>query len=183
MDEICAWARKSPLLRKYHDERWGRLITDDYEFFSLLILESFSTGLSWELILKKEETILKGTHSLNPYTLKDYTKEDEEILLHTPGFLPHKGKIASLKVNAIAYLTLLKEFGHFSSYLNHLCIVPVDHALKEGDSMPVQDDASLLLAKDMKKRGFRYVGPVILYSFLQASGYRNDHLLSCPFHG
>lgn len=181
---ICPWALKDPLSRAYHDNRWCRLVTDENELFALLVLESFSVGLSWSLILRKEDLIRKNADGLDPKLCASYGEEKVRTLLSLEGMIHHEGKVRSLVTNARAFLSVEREFGSFLAYLRLFTGGKrIDHRIVRTEDLPTVDPISVVLSKDMKKRGFSYLGPTILYSYLQAVGVFDDHLLSCLFHG
>lgn len=180
---ICPWARKDPLLRRYHDERWGRKVKDDQELFALLELESLSVGLSWRLILSKEELLRSAFDSFDPMLCSQEGDDKVEQLLALKGMIHHRKKIESVFHNARCFLLIVKEYGSFLPYLEQIAGERKDNHLTAEDRLPTVSKESVLLSKDMKRRGFLYLGPVILYSYLQAVGLVDDHLLSCPFHG
>ena len=183
-EKICPWALKDPDSRKYHDERWCRLVLEDRELFALLELESFSVGLSWRLILKKEALLRAAFDSFDPVLCAQYGPEKVEKLLALPGMIHSRGKIESVIKNAKAFLAVQEECGTFLSYLRSFAKGDrIDHRLSREEDRPTVDSLSRALAKDMKKRHFSYLGPVILYSYLQAVGIVDDHLVTCPFHG
>ena len=181
MKKRCPWCNTSSLLQEYHDTRWGKPYQNDQEAFMYLMMEVFSCGLSWNLVLKKEEILKKATKNFDLSYLSSLTREEEAHILSLEGMIQNKGKIHSLKKNAQAFLKILTEFSSFHEYLHSLNITPIDHHLTSMDNFPTKDEASFALAKDLKKRGFSYLGPILCYSFLQSIGYRNDHLSDCDF--
>lgn len=183
MDALrCPWPRWDDRLRDYHDRRWCRPVHDDDELFALLVLESFSVGLSWGLILSKEALFRAHMDGLAPARCAAYGPEKEEALMTLPGMIRHRGKIRSICENARAFLTIQHEWGSFDRFLwSHVDGRPIDHCPKTAAEIPTRDALSEALAKELRQRGFRYMGPVITYSYLQAAGLVNDHLASCPF--
>ncbi len=185
MQEIsrCPWAESDAYSRIYHDERWCVPVHDDRELFAMLVLEGMQAGLSWNLILRREEGIRSLTNNLNPTTVSTYTAEDEKRLGNDPRMIRSKTKIHAMVTNAQQFLNVQKEWGSFDAYIWHFTEGKViDHHLVHPEDMPAQDELSSLVSKDLRKRGFKFVGPVIIYSYLQAIGVINDHLISCPFH-
>ncbi len=174
----CKWANKSHLLQNYHDNEWGKPIYNDDKLFEMLILEGQSCGLSWELILKKRKNIYKAFDNLNPKKLIQYDEQKIHQLMHNPGIIRSKTKIEGIIHNANAYLKL-KEKNTFNdfiwSYVEHKPIV------NNGKQFVTQNDISIKLSKDLRKLGFKFVGPVITYSFMQAVGMINDHEYDCSF--
>lgn len=178
----CPWCLSDPLLRDYHDRRWGRPEHGDRELFAQLVLECFSVGLSWRLILHKEEALRRACGGLDPEICALYGPEKEEELLRTPRIIHHRGKIRSIGENARAFLEVRKEWGSFDAYLWHWTEgKPVVRTPEMLDDIPAEDELSRKVSRDMKKRGFRYLGPVTVYSYMQGVGLINDHLLSCPY--
>ncbi|MDD6370088.1 DNA-3-methyladenine glycosylase I [Galactobacillus timonensis] len=181
--ERCPWAETDPYSLAYHDERWCVPVHEDQELFAMLILEGLQAGLSWQLILKREEGIRSLTDNLNPETIARYTQEDEERLCKDPRMIRSKAKIHAMVTNAIAFLCVQKEWGSFDAYIWHFTDGNViDHRLVHPQDMPAKDALSQSVSTDLKRRGFRFTGPVITYSYLQAIGVINDHLITCPFH-
>lgn len=183
-ETICSWALADPESRKYHDERWCRMVQDEAELFALLELESFSVGLSWRLILRKEALLRAAFDGFDPVLCAHYGPEKVEAVLSLPGMIRSRGKVESVIKNAKAFRAVEEECGTFLSYLRSFAKADrIDHRLRREEDRPTVDPLSRALAKDMKKRGFSYLGPVILYSYLQAVGIVDDHLVTCPFHG
>lgn len=179
----CPWAESDPYSRAYHDERWCVPVHEDHELFAMLILEGMQAGLSWQLILKREDGIRSLTNNLDPSVIAHYTQEDEERLCQEPRMIRSKTKIHAMVTNAQAFLRVQKEWGSFDAYIWHFTGREIiDHRLVNPHDMPAKDALSEEISKDLKQRGFRFVGPVIVYSYLQAIGVINDHLISCPFH-
>lgn len=176
----CKWANKNYLLQNYHDNEWGKPIYNDDKLFEMLILECQSCGLSWELILKKRENIYKAFDNLNPEKLIQYDEQKIDQLMHNPGIIRSKTKIEGIIHNANAYLKL-KEKSTFNdfiwSYVKHKPII------NDGKQFITQNNISIKLSKDLRKLGFKFVGPVITYSFMQAVGMINDHEYDCNFRG
>ncbi len=166
-----------PFYADYHDFEWGKPVHDDRHLFEMLILEGAQAGLSWELILKRREAYKKAFHNFDP--LKVSLMTDEE-LLHLGGIIQNKRKIFSARQNALVFLKIQKEFGSFDHYVwgfvNHL---PIRGHYKTMKEVPCLSNESTLLSKDLKKRGMTFVGPKIIYSFMQAVGLVNDHLVDC----
>ena len=178
----CPWPHNDPLLQNYHDFRWCKPVHDDHELFALLMLEVFSAGLSWSLILHKEALIRTHCDQLLPERCATYGAEKEEELMQLPGMIHHKKKIECIGENARAFLTVQKEYGRFDSFLwSHTANLPIDNRPQTIDDVPARSPLSERLSRELKRYGFRYMGPVITYSYLQAAGLVNDHLLSCPF--
>lgn len=180
MKKRCAWAQGDPVLEAYHDKEWGRPVYDDQILFELLTLEGAQAGLSWKTVLIKRENYRKrfcGFHIKKVALMRD---ADLEICLQNSGLIRNRLKIFSVRQNAWAVLQLQKEHGSFSKYLwDFVGGKPVLNRPKTLKDMPSQTSLSQLLSKDLKRRGFSFVGPTIMYAFMQASGLVNDHELAC----
>ena len=164
MKQRCAWA-KNPLAIAYHDQEWGVPVRDDRKLFECLVLEGAQAGLSWDTILAKRANYRKAFHDFDFEKVARYGARERRRLLSDAGIVRHAGKIEATITNARAVLEVRKEFGSFSSYL-------WSFAGKGADA----------LSKDLKKRGFRFVGPTIMYAFMQAVGMVNDHDKRCFRH-
>jgi DNA-3-methyladenine glycosylase I len=176
MTNRCSWANSSELLQKYHDEEWGKPLHDDQRLLEMLILEGKSCGLSWELILKKRNHMRKVFDNFDPEILIKYGDEKIQSLMGDAGIIRSKLKINAVIENAKAYLRL-KEGRTFDDflwqYVNYKSIV------NEGSQRIIRTELSDKLTKDLKKLGFKFVGSVIIYSFMQAVGMVNDHEPDC----
>ena len=178
----CAWASglHDPDYIKYHDEEWGRPVHDDRHLFEMLILEGAQAGLSWATILRKRPNYRKAFASFDPKKVARFDAKRRAALLQDPGIVRNRLKIESTITNAQAYLELQKEFGSFDRYLwNFVDGQPVVAIRKRGERLPASTQLSDRIAKDLKKRGFRFVGTTIIYAFLQAVGVVNDHGQDC----
>mgnify|MGYP002624845939 CR=1 FL=1 len=174
----CFWVDKnSELYVKYHDNEWGIPKYDDHELFELLILESFQAGLSWITVLKKREAFRKAFDNFDVYKIAKYDDDKINELLRNEGIIRSRGKINAAILNAKIFIQIQKEFGSFSNYIwkftNGKIIKNQDDNFKV--STPLSDEIS----KDLKRRGMKYVGTVIVYSYLQAAGIVNDHEKKC----
>jgi len=177
----CGWCGTDPLYVKYHDEEWGREVTDDHMMFEFLVLESSQAGLSWSTILKKRENYREAFADFDAWKVAQFTSEDVERLMLNSGIIRNKLKITSTISNARCFLEVQKEFGSFCSYLKSFLSggkIIVNH-WKTLDQVPASTELSDVISKDMKKRGFKFFGTTICYAHLQAVGYVNDHLDSC----
>lgn len=176
----CSWPT-TPLYKSYHDHEWGRPIHDDQRQFEHLCLESLQCGLSWLTILNKREVIRQCFNHFDVDAVALYTEIDIERIMSTEGMLKSRKKIEAIINNAKAFQRIQAEFGSFSEYIwaftNHKTIIYKGHP--EGD-VPAKNELSTRISKDLKKRGFKFVGPVTIYSHLQASGLINDHGKDCP---
>jgi DNA-3-methyladenine glycosylase I len=177
MTDRCFWADSSELMRKYHDEEWGKPLHDDRRLFEMLILEGKSCGLSWELILKKRDHMRKVFDNFDPEMLVKYSDAKIDELMQDAGIIRHRAKIEAVIGNAKAYFEVKKLHGSLDnflwSYVNHRPIV------KEPFEITTKTELSGKLSKDLKKLGFKFVGSTIIYSFMQAVGMVNDHEPSC----
>lgn len=178
----CPWA-KNELDIAYHDQEWGRPEHDDHKLFEMLILEGFQAGLSWSAVLKKRENLRAACDGFDPQKIVAYDERKRAELLADPGLIRNRAKIGALTDNARAFLATQGEFGGFNRYLwawvDHR---PVVNHWRDATEVPASTDISAALSRDLKKRGFKFVGPVICYAYMQAVGLVNDHLVSCPQH-
>jgi len=176
----CPWA-KDPLMIEYHDTEWGVPLHDDIRLFEAIILDGAQAGLSWLTILRKRENYRKAFHGFDPARVARYTKRDIERLLRDPGIVRNRLKIESAVANAKGYLAIQHEFGSFDAYLwGFINNRPIVHRFKSLKEIPPSTPEAETISKDLKARGFRFVGPTIIYAMMQAIGMVNDHLVSCP---
>jgi len=176
----CAWLNKEEIYIKYHDEEWGEPVKDDEKQFEFLILETFQAGLSWITILKKRENFREAFDHFDYKKIANYNEKKVEELLQNAGIIRNKLKIKATVTNAQCFMEVQKEFGSFSNYIwgfvNHTPKVNHWKTIKEA---PATDETSDALSKDMKKRGFKFVGSTVMYAHLQATGLINDHTTDC----
>lgn len=176
----CRWCGDDPLYQAYHDTEWGVPSYDDDSLFEMLILEGAQAGLSWITVLKRREGYRRAFSNFSAVEVAAYDDADVERLLLDEGIIRHKLKIKSAIKNAQVFLSIQKEFGSFSqyawSYVDHK---PIDLHYKKQEDVPVTIGIAEALSKDLKKRGMSFVGPVIIYSFMQAAGLVNDHVAEC----
>jgi DNA-3-methyladenine glycosylase I len=177
----CGWCGTDPLYVKYHDEEWGRLVTDEKVLFEFLVLESAQAGLSWITILRKREGYRKAFCDFDAQRVAQLTDEDVERLMQFEGIVRNRNKIKSTITNARHFLALQQDFGSFYNYTltflpNQKPIVNSFRTLSELPAFSAESDA---MSKDMKKRGFKFFGTTICYAHLQATGFINDHLVGC----
>ncbi len=180
----CAWVREDPLYIEYHDREWGvPIFKDDRLLFEFLILEGMQAGLSWITILKKRDNYRKCFDNFNAKKIAQYDKRKISELMRNEGIIRNRLKIESVISNAIAYLEVKKEFSSFSKYIwSFLDNKPIENRWRELKSVPSSTDISDKLSKDLKKRGFKFVGSTICYAFMQAIGLVNDHTTDCFRH-
>lgn len=174
----CRWVPNgNELYAFYHDQEWGRAVRDDRVFFEFLILESAQAGLSWETILKRREGYRKAFASFDPEKVARFGKHDIERLMKDAGIIRHRLKIASAISNAQAFLTIQKEFGSFSKYVWNF--VGGKTRFRSSKKVASTSPEAETLARDLKRRGVKFFGPVIAYAFMQATGLVNDHDPGC----
>jgi DNA-3-methyladenine glycosylase I len=177
--ERCSWARND-LAIHYHDTEWGVPLHDDRGLFEFLILEGAQAGLSWDTILAKRENYRKAFNGFDPAEVARYTDAKCQKLLLNEGIVRNRLKIASAVANAKAFLLVQKEFGSFDAYIwSFVGGKPIDGKRKMLGEVPAKTEVSDALSKDLRKRGFNFVGSTIMYAFMQATGMVNDHLASC----
>ena len=175
----CGWARND-LEIHYHDTEWGVPLHDDRGLFEFLILEGAQAGLSWDTILAKRENYRKAFDNFDPTRVAKYTEAKQAKLLENLGIIRNRLKIASAIANAKAFLKVQKEFGSFDAYIwSFVGGKPIDVNRKNMGDIPAKTEISDALSKDLKKRGFNFVGSTIMYAFMQATGMVNDHAASC----
>lgn len=181
MEKIrCSWCEKDDLYRAYHDNEWGKPVYHDETIFEFLVLESFQAGLSWYTILKKRENFKLAFDDFNYRKIAEYTAEKTEELMQIPGIIRNRLKILATVNNAKRFLEVQKEFGTFSEYIwsfvNGKPLINHPQTLKD---VPATSEISDALAKDLKKRGFKFLGSTVVYAHMQATGMVNDHLADC----
>jgi len=181
MEKIrCGWCEKDDLYRKYHDEEWGRPVYDDKKIFEFLILESFQAGLSWHTILSKRENFRKAFDHFDYKTIAKYSDVKVEELMQDPGIIRNRLKILATITNAQKFMEVQGEFGSFSKYIwKFVENEPIDNKPKTLKDVPATTDISDKLSKDLKNRGFKFMGSTVIYAHMQATGMVNDHVLDC----
>lgn len=179
----CGWVKlTNPLYIDYHDKEWGKPLHDEQALFELLCLESYQAGLSWETVLNKRAAFRQAFHDYEVETVAQMTDSDLDNLLDNPDIIRHKAKIYATRANAQAFLNVQKEFGTFDKYLwSWVGFTPLVNQVNNYQDAPAKTELSEALSKDLKKRGFKFVGPVCVYSYLQAAGLINDHEETCEF--
>ncbi|MCY3414385.1 MAG: DNA-3-methyladenine glycosylase I [Candidatus Heimdallarchaeota archaeon] len=175
----CAWAGSNPLMVEYHDKEWGNPLYDDTKLFEFLCLEGAQAGLSWSTILNKRERFIKVFDGFDPKKVAGYDEKKVDQLLQDPGIIRHRGKIEAIISNARLVIEVTKEFGSFSNYIWQFVGEPIINQYKTIKEIPASTDLSKHISKEMKKRGFKFVGPTIVYAFMQAVGMVNDHETTC----
>ena len=181
IDARCGWAGTDELYVKYHDEEWGKLVTDDKTLFEFLVLESAQAGLSWITILRKREGYRKAFHNFDVKKVAQMTQEDVERLMQFDGIVKNRLKINCTINNARLFMAVQKEFGSFYEYTLSFFPnrQPIVNNFKTLSQIPATSPESDAMSKDMKKRGFKFFGSTICYAHLQAAGFVNDHLEGC----
>ena len=174
----CSWLNlNNPIYVKYHDEEWGRPVRDDHKLFEMLLLESFQAGLSWECILNKRESFQKSFDNYDYKKISNYTESKVEELMQNKGIIRNRRKILATIKNAQVFIEIQKEFGSFSNYIWGFTNKEVIKRTEK--KLPASTPLSDKISKDLKKRGMKYTGTVIIYSYLQAIGVVNDHDEDC----
>ncbi len=179
----CAWAGAREDMRAYHDEEWGVPIHDDRSHFEFLILEGAQAGLSWETILRKREGYREAFAGFDPAAVARFGPSEQEALLHDPGIVRNRLKIRSAVGNARAFLEVQQQFGTFDEYIWRFTGgQPILNAWRDLSHVPAETEESRAMSRELKKRGFRFVGPTICYAYMQAAGLVNDHTVDCFRH-
>lgn len=177
----CGWCKTDELYMKYHDEEWGKPVSDDKKLFEFLVLESAQAGLSWITILRKREAYRKAFRNFDAAQVAQMTDEDVERLMQFDGIVKNRLKIKSAITNARLFLDIQKEFGSFYNYTLSFFPgrKPIVNTFRSLSEIPASSPESDAMSRDMKKRGFKFFGTTICYAHLQASGFINDHLADC----
>ncbi len=176
----CEWAGNDPLYIEYHDKEWGVPVFDDERLFEFLVLETFQAGLSWITILRKRENFRKAFDRFDYKKIAGYGEEKITELLNDAGIIRNKLKVRATVTNAQAFLRVQQEFGSFSKYIwGFVNGKPVQNCFKTLDEIPANTELSDKISKDLKKRGFKFVGSTVVYAHMQATGMVNDHVISC----
>lgn len=176
----CAWCGNDPLYMEYHDTEWGVPVLDDEKLFEFLILETFQAGLSWITILRKRENFRIAFDNFDYKKIANYNEAKYEELLLDAGIIRNKLKIKATISNAIAFMEVQKEFGSFSAYIWKFTKgQPIKNKWKNLKELPAVTKLSDEISKDLKKRGFKFVGSTVIYAHMQATGMVNDHIMDC----
>ncbi len=180
MKRRCAWAGSGDDMRSYHDEEWGVPVHDDRMHFEFLILEGAQAGLSWETILRKREEYRNAFAGFDPVAVARFDESDLEALLLNPGIVRNRLKVRSAVGNARAFLEVQGKFGTFDEYIWRFTDGrTIRNAWKDMSDLPAETDESTAMSRDLKRRGFKFVGPTICYAYMQAAGLVNDHAVDC----
>jgi DNA-3-methyladenine glycosylase I len=179
----CSWVGSDKLYIAYHDNEWGVPLHDDKELFGYLILEGAQAGLSWQTILKKRDNYRKAFADFDPKKVARFTDKHIDTLLQDPGIIRNRLKVSSAVTNAQRFLEIQKEFGSFDAYQwQFVGGKAIQNNWKTLHEVPVDSPEAITLSKDLVKRGFKFVGPKIIYAHLQAVGMVNDHIVDCFRH-
>ena len=180
MKNRCSWCGNDPLYIRYHDEEWGVPLYDDQALFECLILETFQAGLSWITILKKRKNFRDAFDRFDYHKIATYDKKKIESLLQNSGIIRNKLKILSAISNAKCFIEIQNEFGSFRKYIwGFVNENSIKNNFKTTSEYPVKTSLSETIGKDLKNRGFKFVGATVVYAFMQAIGIVNDHVESC----
>ena len=181
MEKIrCAWCGNDPLYVEYHDTEWGVPVYEDAKLFEFLILETFQAGLSWITILRKRENFRAAFDNFDYKKIANYKEEKFEELPQNAGIIRNKLKIKATISNAVSFMKIQKEFGSFSKYIWRFTNgKPIKNECKKLSDVPATTALSDVISKDLKKRGFKFVGPTVIYAHMQATGMVNDHGMDC----
>ena len=183
MKPRCAWAGKNPLMVAYHDREWGMPLHDDEKLFEFLCLEGAQAGLSWSTVLNKREEYRRAFHGFDPDRVARYDEPKIQALLQNRGIIRNNLKIRAFVTNANRFLEIQSEFGSFDSYVwQFVDHRPIQNHWKRLDQVPATCPESIAMSKDMRRRGFTFVGPTICYALMQAIGMVNDHTVGCFRH-
>jgi len=179
--DICGWARQSEIEHRYHDEEWGLLRTDDRTLFEFMVLESAQAGLSWRTVLNKREGYRHHYRNFEPELVVQFGENEIEAMLADAGVIRNRAKIEASINNAASFLAISQEFGGFANYLwSFMDSKVIVNRPKVLADIPAETALSKQVAHDLKKRGVRFFGSTIVYAYLQATGFVNDHLETCP---
>ena len=180
----CPWPKTDPLYVAYHDEEWGVPEYDDRALYEKLMLDGFQAGLSWITILRKRENFRRAFNGFDPEKIARYPKRKIEQLMQDAGIVRNRAKIEGAVTSARAWLKIMDSGPGFSEVLwKHVDGKPIDHKLNSRSQTPTESDESRAMSKELLSHGFKFVGPTIVYAFMQAVGMVNDHLVTCHRHG
>jgi DNA-3-methyladenine glycosylase I len=179
----CQWVSNDPIYQLYHDTEWGVPLHNERALFELLILEGFQAGLSWITILRKREDFRSTFEQFNFQNLANWTDEQLENALKNPKIVKNRLKVYSVRANAIAFLKIQEKFGSFDNYIwEFVNFQTIKNHFPSFLDLPAQTALSVQISKSLKKNGFKFVGPTIVYSFMQAAGLVNDHTQNCDLY-
>lgn len=176
----CDWAGNDPLYHDYHDREWGVPLYDDDKIFEFLVLETFQAGLSWITILRKRENFRIALSGFNYNLIAQYDESDRKRLMNDQGIIRNRLKIDATIANALAFIRTREEFGSFSNYIwSFTGGKPVINNFSSLNQLPALTPLSVNISRELKKRGFKFIGPTVIYAHMQATGMVNDHLTEC----
>jgi len=179
----CYWCEGDELYKNYHDKEWGVPIFNDKILFEFLVLETFQSGLSWITILRKRENFRLVFDNFNPEKIAQYSNKKIEALLQNPKIIRNKAKILATINNAKAFLEIQKKEGSFAKYIwSFVDGKPIQNNFKTSKEIPVTNDLAQKVAKDLKQKGFKFIGPIVIFSHMEATGMMNNHITSCFRH-
>ena len=180
MKKRCEWLTNDEIYLEYHDKEWGVPLYDDHTLFEMLILEGAQAGLSWITILKRRQGYRKAYDNFDPEKMAKWTDEKIQKLLNNPEIIRNKLKVAAAKQNAQAYLRIVEEYGNFKDFIwSFVENKPIINSWKSISEIPAMTKESETMSKELKKRGFKFVGPTICYAYMQSVGMVNDHITTC----
>jgi len=180
----CGWSITDPLMIEYHDNEWGVPVHDDRKHFEMIVLDGAQAGLSWQTVLRKREAYREAFDNFDYVKVARYNERKIAELLDNPGIIRNRLKVSSAVKNAKAFLTVREEFGTFDDYIWQFVEgKPIHNSWKSLRELPAKTSISDAMSKDMKKRGFSFVGSTICYAYMQAAGMVNDHTTECFRHG
>lgn len=181
--ERCPWSDGDPLMARYHDEEWGVPLRDDRGIFEFLLLETFQAGLSWRIVLHKREGFRAAMADFDPARVADFGRDDVERMMEDASIIRNRRKLEAAVRNARAFLEVQAEYGSFASYAwSWVGDAPLVHAHERPQDVPTTSREAQAWSRDLKQRGFAFVGPTVVYAHMQATGMVNDHLVRCPRH-
>ncbi len=176
----CSWPSNDPLMIRYHDEEWGVPLHDDQKLFEFMVLDAFQAGLSWKTVLHKRENFRSALDGFDVQKIAKYGEQDYERLLADPGIIRNRAKIRGTIQNAICFLSVQEEFGTFDAYIWQFTGGrTINNGWTSLAELPAFSNESDAMSKDLRSRGFKFVGSTICYAFMQAAGMVNDHLVQC----
>ncbi|HNQ12961.1 MAG TPA: DNA-3-methyladenine glycosylase I [Bacteroidia bacterium] len=179
----CTWPSDDPLMIEYHDQEWGKPLHDDNKLFEFLVLDAFQAGLSWKTILHKRENFRKAFDGFDALKISRYSEAKINRLIQDAGIIRNRLKITGTVKNAKSFLAIQKEFGSFDHYIWQFTQYKTkQNSFPSMSNVPATSKESDAMSKDLKKRGFTFVGSTICYAFMQAAGMVNDHTLNCFLH-
>ena len=183
MKNRCDWSQKNELMAKYHDQEWGRPLHNDQKLFEFLILEGMQAGLSWQTILNKRDAFRQAFDNFNPAIVAQYDEIKVNELMNNAGIIRNRLKILACINNAKRFLEVQSEYGSFDTYIwNFVDFKPIVNSFNTLKEIPAKTLLSDTISKDLKKKGFKFIGSTIIYAHMQATGMVNDHLLQCFCH-